>query len=99
MTTVKSPMARPLTASLKVIVTVLVSLAVRAVSATTMLAVGRTPSITMSLLAAMELAVPGVGRVRFASMKLPPWMVSPLATSAVVPVKSRSDEMSPSCTV
>ncbi|MNE54633.1 hypothetical protein D3C80_1494250 [compost metagenome] len=43
--TVKSPMARPLTASLKVIVTVLVSPAARAASATTMLAVGRRVSM------------------------------------------------------
>ncbi|MNG34359.1 hypothetical protein D3C84_1208220 [compost metagenome] len=43
--TVKSPMARPLTASLKVMVTVLVSPATRAVSATTMLAVGRRVSM------------------------------------------------------
>ncbi|MNG23978.1 hypothetical protein D3C84_1086480 [compost metagenome] len=43
--TVKSPMARPLTASLKVIVTVLVSPTARAVSATTMLAVGRRVSM------------------------------------------------------
>ncbi|MNF88145.1 hypothetical protein D3C84_706320 [compost metagenome] len=43
--TVKSPMARPLTASLKVIVTVLVSPAASAVSATTMLAVGRKVSM------------------------------------------------------
>ncbi|MNT48775.1 hypothetical protein D3C72_1855740 [compost metagenome] len=43
--TVKSPMARPLTASLKVIVTVLVSPEASAVSATTMLAVGRKVSM------------------------------------------------------
>ncbi|MNR24413.1 hypothetical protein D3C85_1414900 [compost metagenome] len=43
--TVKSPMARPLTASLKVIVTVLASFTARAVSATTMLAVGRNVSM------------------------------------------------------
>ncbi|MNR47246.1 hypothetical protein D3C85_1663270 [compost metagenome] len=43
--TVKSAVVRPLTASLKVIVTVLVSLPASAVSATTMLAVGRRVSM------------------------------------------------------
>ncbi|MNT48774.1 hypothetical protein D3C72_1855730 [compost metagenome] len=43
--TVKSAVVRPLTASLKVIVTVLVSLPASAVSALTMLAVGRRVSM------------------------------------------------------
>ncbi|MNF88146.1 hypothetical protein D3C84_706330 [compost metagenome] len=43
--TVKSAVVRPLTASLKVMVTVLVSPAASAVSATTMLAVGRKVSM------------------------------------------------------
>ncbi|MDT4838233.1 hypothetical protein FQZ97_719850 [compost metagenome] len=82
--TVKSAISRPLTASSKVMVTVLVSPAARAVSVSVMVAVGRTPSTTRSLLAPREPAAPGAARVRMASWLAAPLIVPPLRVSAVV---------------
>ncbi len=68
---VKSLEVRPVTASLKVMVTREVSPTFNAVSATTILAVGNTPSTTRAAPALREPEAPGVGRVRIASTKVP----------------------------
>ncbi len=83
--TLKSAMSRPLTCSLKVTVTVAVSPIRRLVSLRVMLvAAGRTPSTTRSLLAPREPAPPGVGRVRTAFWLAASWMVPPLRLRAEV---------------
>ena len=58
-------------------------------------------SITMALLSARELVDPGVTNLGFALFAAPvlAFIVPPLRASAEVPVKSRSLELSPSCTV
>ena len=56
-----------MTASVKVMVTKLVSPMVKELSATTIDAEGPTVSMTIALLAARELLLPGVARVRTAS--------------------------------
>ncbi|MNR58950.1 hypothetical protein D3C85_1800900 [compost metagenome] len=64
-------------------ITVLVSPTINEVSATTIVAVGATPSITMPLLAPRELAVLGDASVKIASV-LPFLIVPPLSASAPV---------------
>ena len=64
--TVRSVLSKPVTASLKVMVTSEVSPAFRSSSATTMLAVGATPSTTMSLLPLSEVPEPAPGKVNTA---------------------------------
>ena len=63
--------------------------------------VGAMVSTMMELLSASEFAAPGEAKVRFALFAAPllALMVPPLSVSADVPVKSRSLELSPSCTV
>ncbi len=61
---IRFALVKPVTASEKVIVTVDVSPAFKAVFVTVMFAVGATPSITISLLSPSEPAELGVGRIK-----------------------------------
>lgn len=85
----------------KVRVDVLPALRELSASSSVMAMVGRTPSITSSLLFPSEFAAPGETKVRFALLAAPvlAFIVPPLSASAEVPVKSRSLVLSPSCTV
>ena len=80
---------------------VAVSPAFREATSELMAIVGAVVSMTMALLPAREFAAPGEANVRFALFAAPllAFMVPPLSVSADVPVKSRSLELSPSCTV
>ena len=70
-------------------------------SSSAMAMVGAEPSMTSALLSPSEFAAPGEAKVRFALLAAPvlAFMVPPLSASAEVPVRSRSLELSPSCTV
>lgn len=81
---VRSALVKPVTASEKVRVTELVLPILRALGATTVVAVGRTVSMTIALLAPSEPEAPGAGRVSSTAFAAPSTMVPPSSASAVV---------------
>ena len=72
---VRSALAKPVTVSEKVIVTVDVSPTLRAVSLSVIVAVGGVVSTTIALFPASELAEPVAGRTRPA--EIPPLVMAP----------------------
>ena len=80
----RSSKVKPVTASLKVMVTCVVSPTVSAVSATAMVAVGSTPSITSANWPASDWGLPGAGKVRRLSTPAAFCSVAPLSARAVV---------------
>ena len=81
---VRSALVKPVTASEKVIVTKLVTPFLRALVATTIVAVGRCVSMTIALLAPSEPEAPGAGRVSSTAFAAPSVIVPPLSASAAV---------------
>ena len=81
--TLRSAVVKPVTGSLKVMVTVLVSPALSAVSLTTMVAVGRTVSTVMAM--ALSGSVPSALALPAASEKvaLATWMEAPVVLLAL----------------
>ena len=80
---VRAAFVKPVTIFEKVRVTELVLPTLRAAGATTIVAVGRTVSMTIALLAPSEPEAPGAGSVSSTAVAAPSTIVPPLSASAV----------------